>query len=50
MLIVGPYAIQSDYVRSERNHALLCSKSLVPVLWLGAAGHSGCPSPYVIGL
>jgi hypothetical protein len=35
LLIVGPYAIQSSYVRSEWNHALLFSKSVVPVLRLG---------------
>ena len=35
LLIVGPYAIQSQYVRSEWHHALLFSKSVVPALRLG---------------
>src|SRR5262245_9225081 len=35
LLLVGPHALQSTYVRSEWNHALLFSKSVVPILRLG---------------
>src|SRR5262249_32263482 len=36
LAVIGPRATTSDYVRSEWEHALLFSKTVVPILRLGA--------------
>ena len=33
--VIGPYAVQSDYVRAEWEHAFLFCKGVIPVLRLG---------------
>src|SRR5579885_2670904 len=35
LLVVGPCAVASDYVRAEWEHALLFAKGVVPILRLG---------------